>query len=131
MPKTIRQTVTLPAAPIAVYDTLMDSKKHSELTNATAHISKKVGGTFSVYDDYATGKNLELARGKKIVQTWRASDWHRDAVSKVTFRLAKISNGTKLTFTHSDVPDKHYKSIKQGWIDFYWQPLKAMFNKKS
>jgi activator of HSP90 ATPase len=131
MPKTIRQTVTLNATPSEVYDAIMDSKNHSEFTNASARISKDVGGTFSVYDGYATGKNLELISGKKIVQTWRTTEWAKNDVSKVAFLLTKIKNGTRLTFTQSGVPDKHYKSIKQGWKDFYWQPLKAMFEKKS
>jgi hypothetical protein len=35
----------------------------------------------------------------------------------------------RLTFHQSGVPDKHYRGIKQGWIDYYWKPLKAMLER--
>lgn len=130
MSKTIRQTVTIQATPIEVYTVLMDSKKHSQFTGAKASISKKVGGSFSAYDGYCYGINVELIEGKKIVQTWQANDWQKDETSKVTFIFAKNGKGTKLTFVHSGVPDSQVESIKKGWIDFYWTPLKAFFNKK-
>lgn len=28
------------------------------------------------------------------------------------------------------VPDQHYASIKQGWIEYYWKPMKGMLEKK-
>jgi activator of HSP90 ATPase len=129
MPKTLRQAVTINASPNAVYDALMDSKKHSLLTGSKARISRRVGGTFTAYDGYAGGKNLELARGKKIVQSWRASDWPKGHYSKATFAMRKVRDSTKLTFTQTGVPDRKFKSIKQGWIDFYWAPLKEMLER--
>jgi len=126
MPKTIRQSVTLKVSPRAVYDALMDSQKHSRFTRAKAVISRRVGGSFSAYDGYALGKNLELVPGKKIVQTWRASDWPRGQVSKVTFSLRKTNAGTQLTFTQTGIPNNQVASIKKGWIEFYWKPMKML-----
>lgn len=127
MPKTIRQSVTVHASPAKVYDVLMDSKKHARLTGGRASISRKVGGRFSAFDGYAEGVNLELQTGKKIVQSWRASDWPANHYSKATFALKKIAGGARLTFTQTGVPNGQYASIKQGWIDYYWTPLKVMF----
>jgi hypothetical protein len=42
--KTIRQTVKFPAPPRAVYDLLMDSRKHKSLSGEAARISKRTGG---------------------------------------------------------------------------------------
>lgn len=126
MSKAIRQAVTIKATPQAVYEALMDSRKHARFTGGGASISRTVGGKFSVFDGYASGVNLELVSGKKIVQTWRASDWPKDQYSKVTFALAKVQGGTRLTFTQTGVPDRHHAAIKQGWIDFYWKPMKDM-----
>ena len=39
--KTIRQTVTFNAAPLEVYEMLMDSKKHKSLSGEEAKISRK------------------------------------------------------------------------------------------
>ncbi len=128
--KTIRQTVSFKISAHDVYDALMDSKKHSKFTGSKTSISKKVGGKFSVYDGYASGKNLELIPGKKIVQSWRAADWEKDAVSTVVFEIIPKGNGTTLKFTHYDVPAEHATAIAQGWKDFYWHPMKKMFNEQ-
>ena len=107
-----------------LYDILMDEKKHEEVTGAKAKIDPKVGGKFSVWDDYATGENLELVKGEKIVQSWRASDWPKGAISKVTFIFTQAEGGTDLEFTHENVPEECEDDIKRGWEDYYWKPLK-------
>jgi uncharacterized protein YndB with AHSA1/START domain len=61
----IKQTAVIKAPAQAVYDALMNSKQHAEFTRAAANIENKVDGEFSVWDGYATGKNLELDPGKK------------------------------------------------------------------
>jgi len=127
--KTIKQTVEFKAQPDEVYEALMDSKKHAGFTGAKATVSRKVGGKFSVWDGYAEGENLELVPGKKIVQSWRASDWPEGAISKVTYRFAQTKSGTRLTFTQTGVPDELVADIKQGWKDFYWAPMKGMLDK--
>ena len=124
--KSIKQTTQFKAPPHQVYEMLMDSKKHGQFTGGKAKISRKVGGKFSVYDDYAEGKNLALVPDKKIVQSWRASDWPEGHYSKVTFALSNNKAGTKLTFTQTGVPSEFFADIKQGWIDFYWNPLKEL-----
>ncbi len=48
--KTITHEVTFCASPKEVYEALIDSKKHSEYTNAAAEIDRKVGGKFAVYE---------------------------------------------------------------------------------
>lgn len=123
--KTIKQSVTFNANPHEIYEMLMDSKKHSEMTEAQAEISRKVGGKFSVWGGDISGFNLELVKDKKIVQKWRSSDWPDGHYSIATFELKKIGNKTKLIFTQTDVPDDKYEDVKQGWIDFYWDKMKA------
>lgn len=125
--KTIKQTVKFKASAHSVYEALMDSKKHSKFTGGPAKISRKVGGKYSVYDGYAVGKNLELIPDEKIVQTWIASDWSKEQVSQVVFEIESSKSGCTLSFVHSNVPEEQFSSIKQGWIDFYWNPMKEMF----
>ena len=129
MSKVIRQTVTLKASPHDVYEALMDSRKHAKFTRAAAKISRKVGGPISAYDGYISGSTLELVPDKKIVQSWRGSGWPEGHMSRVTFKLTPVPAGTRLNFTHSNVPDKEVESLRQGWIDNYCAPMKAMLNK--
>ncbi|MBM4250115.1 MAG: hypothetical protein FJ149_11975 [Euryarchaeota archaeon] len=127
--KTITQTVEFKASPGEVYEALMDSRKHSRFTGARATVSRKVGGPFSVWDGYATGKNIELLPGKRIVQSWRVSEWPEGTESKVVFAFTKTKKGTKLSFTQTGVPDDVAADIRQGWKDFYWKPMKEMLEK--
>jgi len=127
--KTIRQSVTIKATPHEVYEALMDSRKHSKFTGAKASISRKIGGKFKAYGDYISGVNLDLVPDKKIIQSWRGSDWVKGHYSKVTFSLKKVKNGTRLTFRQSGLPEKYYKDINQGWRDYYWKPMKELLEK--
>ena len=127
--KTIRQSATFKTTPHEVYEALMDSRKHARFTGAKASITRKVGGKFTAYDGYIEGINLSLAPDKKIVQSWRGSDWPEGHYSRATFSLKKVKNGTHLTFTQSGVPNQYYNDIKQGWHDYYWKPMKEMLVK--
>ena len=124
--KTIKQSVFIRASPQEVYESLADSRKHSMLIGEPARVSRKVGGKFSVFGRYATGKNLKLVRYRRIVQTWRASDWPRGHFSTVSFELKRAPGGTKLTFVQKNVPEEFFKDISQGWKEFYWANMKAM-----
>lgn len=125
----IKQKIFISASPMEVYEALMDEKKHSEFTGAKARIENKKDGKFSVWDGYATGKNLILEPGKQIVQTWRASDWPKEKNSKVTYFLSSKENGCVIDFEQVDVPEEFEEDIKSGWQEFYWEPLKEYFNK--
>jgi activator of HSP90 ATPase len=125
-PTTFRQTVTFRASPHEIYEALMDSKKHARFTGAAARISRKVGGTLSAHAGYIQGSNLELIPDKKIVQAWRGSDWKPGEESTVVFELKAAGKGTRLNFTHRNVPGRHVESVKQGWKTYYWIPLKKM-----
>ena len=127
--KNIKQIVIFKASPNEVYEALMDSKKHSRFTGQAAKISREVGGKFTTFDGYAEGKNLELKPDKKIVQEWRASNWDKGHYSKITFLLEPKGKGTKLTFTHIGVPEDDHANISDGWNQYYWEPMKEMFDK--
>jgi len=123
---TIRQTVYFDAPPHTVFEALMDAKQHAAFTGDAARIDRRVNGTFRVWGGYATGKTLRLEKDKVVVQSWRTTDFApSDKDSKVMFQFSKKGTGTRLMFVHSDVPDDQAAAIKQGWIDFYWTPLKG------
>ena len=128
--KIIKQGAMFAATPERIYEILMDSKLHSKFTGDVAKMSKKVGGKFSGFSGYITGKNLILERGKKIVQAWRSSEWPRGYMSEVTYLLKPAKGGTKLMFTHKGVPANDYKDKVSGWKEFYWKPLKKFLEKK-
>ena len=130
--KNFRQKITVPGATAkAIYEALMDSKKHTEFTGDKAKISAKVGGAVSSFSGYAVGKNIELVPNKKIVQTWRVTDgsWPEGHDSEITFELKKAAKGAEIHFTHRGVPEGRVAEFKEGWKDFYWRPVKKYFKK--
>ena len=129
MSKVIEQSVLFKASPHEVYEALMDSTKHAAFTNSEANISRELGGEYTAYSGYITGKNLELVQDKKIVQSWRAMDWADGYFSEVVFLLSPVGEGTRLVFTHTNVPDGTEDEYTQGWIENYWEPMHTFLEK--
>jgi activator of HSP90 ATPase len=122
----IQQTIVFKASPHDVYEALMDAAKHAAFSGDAASISREVGGEFMAYGGYISGKNLELVPDRKIVQSWRAVDWPENYYSTVTFEFTAVPEGTRLDFSHKDVPEGEEAEFEQGWIDNYWMPMKTM-----
>lgn len=130
MKNKIQQTIYFSASPHQVFESFMDEKKHASFTSASAKIDRKIGGKFSVWDDYATGQTKRFIRDKLIVQTWRADDWPENIESEIIIELFPEKNKTKLVFTQINVPDDFIEEIKTGWQDYYWKPLEKFLLKK-
>lgn len=125
----IVQIVAIGAKPVEVYAALVDPRKHSEFTGSKAVGTDKLG-KFSTWGGYSFGKNIKLANGKRIEQEWQTADWPDGAKpSKTVFVFEAKGAGTLLKFTQTDVPLEQLENYKQGWIDYYWEPLKKYFNK--
>src|SRR3990172_6188201 len=89
------------ASPNIAFRCLMTSGKHAAFTDSEARISRKVGGKFTACDGSLSGVNLELVPDKKIVQSWRGSDWPEGHYSRAVFSLKEVVGGTRLTFTQT------------------------------
>jgi activator of HSP90 ATPase len=127
---TVRQKIQISAEPNEVYKAFVDAKKHSAFTGSKATSEPVIGGEFTAWDGYISGKNLELEPGKKIVQEWITTDWPDGyPPSRLELTFTKTKKGTEIAMVHSSVPAEQVADIKQGWIEFYWQPLKEYFKK--
>ncbi len=128
---TIEQTVFFKASPDEIYDALLDPRKHAVFTGSPATTSAKVGASFTAWDGYITGKNLELVKGKKIVQEWKTTEWPTGyPVSRLEFTLTPKKGGTELKMVHSKVPAEQVADYTGGWMSAYWEPLKAYLAEK-
>jgi activator of HSP90 ATPase len=133
MPGTINQKIIFKNQQTSVlYAMYLDSKEHTMLTgNNKAKISAKEGASFSIYDGYSFGKNLQLVKNKLIVQSWRASDWNKDDIdSTLIFSFEQKGKDAIINMSHINVPDNHAASLKSGWNDFYWKPWKEYLSSK-
>ena len=129
--KTIRQTEFIPGVLSAeIYEALLDGRKHGKLIGSKATGKAVVGSDFTAWDGYISGKILELDPGKRILQIWQTTEWPEGAEpSQVEWTFEPKNDGTQVTLDHSNVPASQADSYKQGWVDFYWVPMKSYFNK--
>ena len=127
---TIRQKRTIPAKPVQVYDALINAKKHTAFTGAKATCTPKAGGKVTAYDGYISGRIVKLEPARKIVQEWQTAEWPEGyPPSTLEFTFKVKGGGTEVTMVHSNVPALQAASYRKGWIDYYWKPLAAYFNK--
>ncbi len=128
---TIMQKIVLPVLPEEVYDTFLDSKKHSEFTHSKATGKGVVGSKFTAGDGYIMGRNLELEKGKRILQEWTTTEWPAGyPPSKLELTFKKVEDNTELAMVQSGVPREQKEGLRQGWIKHYWKPLKEYFEKR-
>jgi len=126
----IKQKVIIPATPQEVYEAFTDPKIYSAFTGSKYKGVAKVGEKFTVYD--ISGKYLELEKGRRIVVEWVNSTWPEGfAPSTVELTFKAASGGTELTFVQSNAPLEMKEYLPEGWTEYFWNPLKEYFGKKS
>jgi activator of HSP90 ATPase len=132
----IHQEIAFKAPPHAVYEALMNSQQFDAITRLSdgaalvtaadakpTSISREVGGPFTLFGGYITGRNLELLRDERLVQSWRAGSWAAGDYSIVKFVLAANGAETSLVFDHRGFPEGEGKHLARGWYTHYWEPL--------
>jgi activator of HSP90 ATPase len=120
-------TATFPVKPEKIYQAWLSTKGHTEMTGSPAKVDGRVNGDFTAWDGYIWGTFLELETNKRILQNWRTSEFPEEAEdSQVEILLEETKEGTKLTLIHTRIPEGQ-DSYKQGWDDFYFQPMKKCF----
>jgi len=130
---TITQKIVIPkASPKQVYETYVDPQKHSEFTDSKATGKPVVGGKFTAWDGYISGKFLELEEGKRVVQEWTSTDFPEGyPPSRLELTFREVPKGTEIVMVHSNVPKDQEAETAEGWTEFYWDPLKEYFKKQS
>jgi activator of HSP90 ATPase len=129
--ESVKVSAVIPASAKEIYSAWLSAKGHSAMTGSAAKGTPRVGCRFTAWDGYIEGKNLELVPPSLIVQAWRTSDFPDAAAdSRLEIALSKAKDGTRVTLTHTDIPAGQAKGYKQGWIDYYFKPMKEYFSKK-
>jgi len=129
---TITQKIIIPKViPKEVYQAYIDPKKHGQFTGSEATGKPVVGGKFTAWDGYISGKFLELEEGKHVVQEWTSTDFPEGASpSRLELTFREVPKGTEIVMTHSNVPKDQEDETAEGWTEFYWEPMKQYFKKK-
>lgn len=101
------------------------------MMGGAATASTELGGAFDAWDGYIHGSNLALDPGKRIVQSWRTTQFEAsEEDSQIEVVLEEVDGGTKLTLRHTNLPP-HGTRYEQGWKDHYFNPMKEYFSSHS
>ncbi|SRR5258708_178554 len=132
----IRQEVTLDAGPQRVYEALTTAKDFDMITRLSdgatllaaagakpTAISTGVGGDFTLFGGYITGRHVEMLPGERLVQAWRTGSWKPGEFSIAAFYLAGEGGKTRLRFEHRGFPHGDGATLARGWHVHYWEPL--------
>jgi activator of HSP90 ATPase len=132
----IRQVVTFEATPQRVYQALTSTRDFETITRLSdgaalldaagakpTSISAEIGGPFTLFGGYITGRHLEMLPNERLVQAWRAASWKPGGFSIAAFYLTSEGAKTRLNFEHRGFPDGNGSSLARGWHTHYWEPL--------
>ncbi len=126
--ESLKMKIVLPVKADELYKAWLNSKEHTLFTGAEAKASEKVNGKFSAWDGYISGKNLELVPGKKIVQSWRTSEFADHAPdSTLEINFEEKAGKTTLQLYHHGLQKGDAKKYTDGWKQFYFDPMKEHF----
>jgi len=126
MPKTVEQTVTLPAPAEKLFEMYLSPKKHAAITGGPVSISSKEGSRFRAFDGMISGKMLLVVPKYMIVQSWRGSHWKKEDIDSIlilTFRPE--GDAGRIDLVHVNVADSDYEGVKEGWEKYYWKPWRG------
>jgi uncharacterized protein YndB with AHSA1/START domain len=122
-------TDVIPATPKQIYDAWLDSRLHAKMTGGhPATITAVEGERFAVWWGFITGKNIVLEPGKRIVQSWRTTQFEEsDPDSQIDVLLEMVAGGTRVTIHHTNVPDRLTNYRDGGWQRDYFDLMKLYF----
>ncbi len=127
MPYEFTVSDVMPTSPDDAYDAWLASDRHAAMTGDPAEIDARVGGAFEAGDGYISGTTLELSPGRRIVQSWRTTDFAaEDADSQIEVLFEPVADGTRVTLHHTAIPDGQ-SGYEQGWRDYYFAPMREYF----
>jgi len=127
----IEVSAVFPGAPQQFFEAWLDSGRHAAFTGAGAEIDPAVGGQFTAWDGYIQGSNRLLEPFHRIVQGWRTTEFPPGSPDSTLEILFEEEDGsTRITLLHSEIPDGQGEEYRQGWMDYYFEPMREYFGEK-
>src|SRR6266403_5614049 len=136
--ESIHQEAVFKASRMRVYEALIDTKQFDKVIQLSGvmksmppggkptEISREVGGAFTLFGGYITGRHVELVPNERIVQAWRVGSWDPGVYSIVKFDLMEQGSGTKIVFDQAGFPKGAAEDLAVGWKAHYWEPLEKL-----
>ncbi|MCB0737826.1 MAG: SRPBCC domain-containing protein [Bacteroidetes bacterium] len=121
--KTLRKTYAINASAHIVRQMLLNKEQIENWSGASAEMNLQENASFSLWDGDIHGINLFIGENE-LVQHWKEAKWEH--FSTVVFYWIESDGITELTLIHTEIPNKAFDGINQGWDQFYCMPLKEL-----
>jgi uncharacterized protein YndB with AHSA1/START domain len=126
----VEREVAIDASPETVWEFLIDPTKATRWMGMTASLDARPGGEYRVEvipGHVARGEFVEVEAPRRLVHTWGwepGADGEANAVppgsSTIEIELIPDGDGTKLRFTHRDLPSAEAaESHSHGWDHYF------------
>ena len=124
--KTFHKTFIINAEPADVYSALTNPFTIEIWSGYPAIMSEEPGSEFSLWEGDITGRNLEFIKDRKIVQEWYFGEQTDKSI--VTISIQSDKEDSQVTVEHTNIPDKDFADIAEGWREYYIGAIVNFFN---
>lgn len=93
-----------------------------------AIMEAKAGTEFELLDGDICGMNIEVVENEKLVQEWYFGEIPEPSIA--TIKLHKQKSGTSVEIKHTNIPDKAFENIDEGWREYYVGAIKRFFEEE-
>jgi activator of HSP90 ATPase len=131
MPKTIQQSVTLPASAAALFDMYLDPAEHAALTGAPVIIGAAPGAEFHAFNGMLSGRILHVVPKRLVAQLWRSAHFGpEDLDSILVLTFSSAGRHGRIDLVHVNVADQDYDGVNEGWEKYYWTPWRQYLGRR-
>ena len=114
-----------------MYQTFVDPARLAAFTRSPPKVFEGAhkGGKFELFGGNVSGEYLELDQPKKVVQSWRLSQWPAGHYSKlqIEFDQNDVDHVTVMRVTWEGVPVGQEEVTKRNWLEYYVKSIKTTF----
>ena len=130
MVDSIKVSAFFPGQPAErIYTAWLDSQGHTAMTGSPAEVDPVVGGKFTAWDRYIQGETMAVEPFRRILQAWRTTEFPEDSPdSRLEILIEEQNDGALVTLRHSEIPEGQGESYRQGWEEYYFEPMKLYFS---
>jgi len=130
--ESLSMQIVLPVTPRDLCKAWLNSAEHSGFTGSLAKIVPHIGGAFTAWDGYISGKTLEIETPRHILQSWRTTEFPEGSPDSLLELLFEpFEGGTRLTLNHSNIPDGQKEMYEEGWQEYYFSPMQDYFRPRN
>ncbi|KAH8170954.1 hypothetical protein LIA77_09735 [Sarocladium implicatum] len=125
------QTSTQSKTGGVLFKTFVDPDRLAAFTRSPPKVFEgaKAGGKFELFGGNVSGEYKELDAPKKLVQSWRLSQWPEGHYStlNIEFDQNDVDHVTVMRVKWDGVPIGQEEVTKRNWLEYYVKSIKTTF----